>query len=660
MPGGVKVGVGYVDIRPDLSGFGRELQTGMTRNVKNAGDEAAKTLRTSLSDAAKGAAAAFGAAFAAVKVTDFLGSSIQAASALAESTSKVGVVFDDSAGKVKAFAETAAKSIGQSEQQALEAAGTFGNLFVAMGLGGDTAADMSVAMVKLASDLASFNNVEPDEALLALRAGLVGEQEPLRRFGVNLNEATLKAKALELGLIRSTKQALDPAAKAQAAYALIFEQTTTAQGDFARTQDGLANQQRTMNAQWTDAKAALGEGLLPLMTDLAEIINNNLIPAFKTLFLSSDADATGWAATLRDVIGDTVGFVLGAFGELARGVANIVGAIPGNIGEGVIQNLRDTADAADEARVRLHASTGELLLWNDAADTAEGSANRFAIATRGILPEIKGLADGTKQSASALREADKASRDAASAERDLEEAKRDLNKLLKTGAVDEEKVARARERLDEATRSLNKANRDLARSQEDYNDAQAAYLALPTDTNADALRDASDQLADAKDSVADATDRQKDAEKDLAKEKAGDPDYQDKLADAKDRVADAEDKIADSVVASTAATKKLTDAQKALNDQYAFTKQNVTDILGLMKGLDAPPGMPPPGVLTTPTVGFSTAPGGLGPSVPSVSFQPTPQPAPVVPTTTTNVTVNVTQPVQDPGLIGKAVAWALD
>lgn len=654
---GVKVGVGYIDIRPDLKGFGRELQTGVTRNVKTAGDDASRTLKSSFADAAKGAAAAFGAAFAAVRISDFIGSAIQAASGLEEAGNKVSVVFDDSAGTIKRWADTAATSIGQSELQALQAAGTFGNLFVSMGLGTDTAADMSIALVDLASDLASFNDILPTEALDALRSGLVGETEPMRRLGVNMNEATLKAKALELGLIGTTKEALEPAAKAQAAYALIFEQTATAQGDFARTADSLANQQRIMTAQWADAKAELGEGLLPLMTDLAGVINDSLIPAFKTLFLSSDADASGWAATLRDVIGDTVGFVLGAFAELARGTANLIGAIPGNVGEGVIQNLRDTADAADEARVRLHASTGELLLWNAAADSAEGAASRFAAATRGILPELDGLAGGTKEAASALREQDKAARDAASAERDLEDAKRDYNKLLKEGAVNEEKVADARERLDDATRSLNKANRDLARAQEDYNDAQAAYLALPIDTNADKLRDASDGLADAKDGVADATARQKDAEAELAKEKAGDPDYQDKLADAKDRVADAQDKLAETSDAMAAGAKKAATEQKALNGELKITKEEIGEILNLARAIDAPaaPGLPPVGVPTVPTVGFSSSPGSFGPSVPTVSYQP----APTAPTKSVTINQTFTEPQMDPGLIGKAIAWVL-
>lgn len=206
------------------------------------------------------------------KAKDLLGDTIGAASDLNEAISKVDVVFGDSAGRVQAWAQTAADAFGQSRLQALEAAGTYGNLLVAMGLTGDEAAKMSMRMVELASDLASFNNASPQEALDALRSGLVGETEPLKRFGVNLNEATLKAKALELGLWDG-KDALDAGAKAQAAYAIILEQTKTAQGDFARTSDGAANKQRILQARMEDLKASIGQGLLPVYNALLTVVN---------------------------------------------------------------------------------------------------------------------------------------------------------------------------------------------------------------------------------------------------------------------------------------------------------------------------------------------------------------------------------------------------
>ena len=87
---------------------------------------------------------------------------VNAASDLSETQSKVGVVFGDSAQKVLDFGKTSATALGLSENAALSAAGTYGNLFVSMGLASDKSADMSTKLVTLAGDLASFNNLDPD------------------------------------------------------------------------------------------------------------------------------------------------------------------------------------------------------------------------------------------------------------------------------------------------------------------------------------------------------------------------------------------------------------------------------------------------------------------------------------------------------------------
>lgn len=249
----------YVALVPSAKGIsskisselGGPIATSARKAGTDAGQSIASNVRSKLAANRTLIAGAFGAA-----LTGLVGSSISAASDLSESMSKVGVVFGDNQQQILNWADGAATALGQSKQQALEAAGTFGNLFTALGLGGQQSADMSMNVVNLASDLASFNNINPTEALDALRAGLTGETEPLKRLGVNMNEATLKAKGLELGLIKGS-EALSPAAKAQAAYALIMEQTGSAQGDFARTSDGLANQQRIMAAQFEDTKASL-------------------------------------------------------------------------------------------------------------------------------------------------------------------------------------------------------------------------------------------------------------------------------------------------------------------------------------------------------------------------------------------------------------------
>jgi len=217
-----------------------------------------------------------GYAAAAAVVVGGITKAIGAASDLQETQSKVGVVFGQSSGEILKWGETASTAFGQSKTQALGAAATFGNLFVALKLPSDEIPVMSTKLTELASDLASFNNVPVDDALLALRSGLTGETEPLRRFGVNLNEATIAQKALELGLIKSVKDGITPAIKAQATYALVLDQTKTAQGDFARTSDGLANQQRIAAAKMEDSFAKFGAKLLPIAAVIVPLLADAL------------------------------------------------------------------------------------------------------------------------------------------------------------------------------------------------------------------------------------------------------------------------------------------------------------------------------------------------------------------------------------------------
>jgi len=299
--------------------------------------------------------------------------SVDMASDLSESMSKVDVVFGDSADEIVKWSETAGTSLGQSQQQALEAAGTFGNLFSAMGFTGDASQEMSVGIVELASDLASFNNIGTDEALEKLRAGLVGETEPLRALGVNLSAAAIEAQALKMGLAevvvdegkvtkamidaeqaaakvakatneygmesleareannqynetmnklaearRGEVQDLSAAAKAQASYALIMEQTKLAQGDFERTSDGLANTQRILQAELKNLSAELGQQLLPIALEVANGVKG-LLGWFKELSPEVKHNIMVVAG-----IAAAVGPVIVVIGTLAGAISSII------------------------------------------------------------------------------------------------------------------------------------------------------------------------------------------------------------------------------------------------------------------------------------------------------------------------------------------------
>ena len=263
---------------------------------------------------------------------------VNAASDMEESISKVGVVFGDNKDDLVEWASSASTSMGMTQQAALEAIGTYGNLLTALGVVPGKAMQMSQSFVELSADLASFNNASPEETLLALRSALTGEFEPMKRFGVALSQAAIEQQALKMGLIE-TKAELTPAIKAQAGYALILEQTATAQGDFERTSDGLANKTRIVKAQFMDAAAAIGQQLLPVALKLANVVSGwierfqGLTPHMQKVILivAGVAAAIGpllmIVGTLISTVGALVGPVTFVIGILSGPLLLVIGAV---------------------------------------------------------------------------------------------------------------------------------------------------------------------------------------------------------------------------------------------------------------------------------------------------------------------------------------------
>jgi hypothetical protein len=264
------VGFATLQIIPSARGFAsalsRETEPHMAASGRRGGAEAGKGFAAGFLPSLKGIPAALGAAFAGAKVVGFLKDSVGAASDLNETTSKVQVVFGKASGEVLKFGSLGAKTLGQSKLSALDAASSFGVFGNAAGLAGKANAEFSTRLVGLARDMASFSNTSSTEAIDALSAGLRGEAEPLQRFGVLLNDATLRQKALSLHLIKTTTEALTPQQRVLAANAVIWDQTTKAQGDHMRTSGALAGQQRILTGEVADLKAGLGAALLPAVT----------------------------------------------------------------------------------------------------------------------------------------------------------------------------------------------------------------------------------------------------------------------------------------------------------------------------------------------------------------------------------------------------------
>lgn len=294
-----------VRVSGDLKPFNKDLQ-GTGKQVDTLGAKIKNTL--SPKNLLMGAGA-FAAGFASVKLVGFLNDSISAASDLNETVSMTGQIMGDEAlPGLEKWAEGAAEAFGQSKQLALDGAATFAVFGKSAGLAGEDLVNFSTDLVELSADMASMKNTSPEEAIQAIGSALRGESEPIRKYGVLLDDATLRQRAMTLGIIETVSDALTPQQKVMAAQAEIFAQTADAQGDYQRTNEGLAGQQKELTALFANFQADLGQKLLPVMTDLMTFANDVGIPALGLLAdaLGEVADGIGKIVAVRDAIAGTM------------------------------------------------------------------------------------------------------------------------------------------------------------------------------------------------------------------------------------------------------------------------------------------------------------------------------------------------------------------
>lgn len=206
-------------------------------------------------------AASVSAAALARGAFDLLKDSVKRAIDVTESRNLFAVSMGTMAEDAERWAKSLRNSLGLNAEAVKEQVGTWNNMLTNMGLGADKAYDMSKGLTVLTNDMASFFNLDPEEAFQKLQAGISGEVEPLKRLGVVVNETTTKAYAYKSGIAAVGEQ-LTEQQKILARYGVIMESTKNAQGDLARTIESPANQLRIMAARWDEAKVAIGEFML--------------------------------------------------------------------------------------------------------------------------------------------------------------------------------------------------------------------------------------------------------------------------------------------------------------------------------------------------------------------------------------------------------------
>jgi hypothetical protein len=200
------------------------------------------------------------------------------ASDAGELGSKFDYVFGDQTESAKQQLDAFGEAVGRSKQDLYNMASGLQSILVPMGFNRDAAAEMSVAVTKLATDIGSFNNESDTEVMDAIKSAIIGNTEAVRKYGIVINEATLNQQLMAMGIEAGTQGATEQQ-KALARLNLIMQGTADAQGDAERTAGSFANQGRALWAAVADLGVEFGSMLLPALN----------------LFTGAAKDAVQWA-----------------------------------------------------------------------------------------------------------------------------------------------------------------------------------------------------------------------------------------------------------------------------------------------------------------------------------------------------------------------------
>lgn len=240
-------------------------------------DEAAKESTDSMGNRFSSMLKKLAAGFSAVKIgkalLDLGKDALEAASNLQEVQNVVDVTFGSNANQIETWAKNAGTQFGLTETQAKKFSSTMGAMLKSSGLAGQQIVDVSTDLAGLAADMASFYNLDFDEAFSKIRSGMSGMSMPLKELGIDMSVDTLNAFALANGLEKTFNQ-MSQSEQTMLRYQYLMSATADAQGDFARTSDEYANSVRTLESNVEKLKTALGQTFIDAVTKATRFLNS--------------------------------------------------------------------------------------------------------------------------------------------------------------------------------------------------------------------------------------------------------------------------------------------------------------------------------------------------------------------------------------------------
>ena len=268
---------------------------------------------------------------------------VNSASDYEENLNKLSVAFGDYADEVREFTDNAQTDYGLSKKDASDSAAAFGALAKGIGLSEEASASMSVELTKLSADLGSYFNTSIEDSAAALEGIFTGNAQALKKFGVVMTDTNLKEFANTLGITAKQYAKLGSEEKTILRFQYVMAQTSDAQGDFARTNDGIANSTKSLEAAFSDLLTVVGEQLIPLVTPVIQKITEVISKLSEldegtlqtVIQIALVAAALGPVLMILGSIITTIGTLTTAIGFLMSPMGLIVLAIGAAIAAGV-------------------------------------------------------------------------------------------------------------------------------------------------------------------------------------------------------------------------------------------------------------------------------------------------------------------------------------
>ena len=340
----------------------RSLVTGFSNTTKSI-----KRTRSGFSGLASTIGKFYATYWLVMRAVGKLGSTVDLASQLTEVQNVVDTTFGDMASKVDDFTKTSIQDFGMSELTVKQISSRFQALGTSVGITSqqvangtaltnkalmsqnntlykttDSMADMSLNLTKLAGDMASFYDVDQADVAKSLQSIFTGTIAPLRRYGLDLAQATLSEWAMKNGLDANIKS-MTQAEKVLLRYNYVMANTQAAQGDFAKTANTWANSVRVLKQEFQAWGSIIGSVIINALKPFVQALNKVMLKVIS--FTRTVADALG------AIFGWTI--EISGRGSTVDGMEDIAGGV-GDIGDSAdesnkkAQKLKKTLLSIDE------------------------------------------------------------------------------------------------------------------------------------------------------------------------------------------------------------------------------------------------------------------------------------------------------------------------